>query len=56
MESRALILKDWARFKKVERMRDVRFLDLALMSQQKALQELKLESEELYQAAIQVIY
>lgn len=56
MESRALLFKDWSRFRGADRIKDIQVIDMVLTSQLKALEELKLESEELYQAAIQVIY
>lgn len=55
MESRALLFKDWSRYRGVDRMKDVQIIDMVMTSQLKALEELRLESEELYQAAIEVI-
>jgi large subunit ribosomal protein L40 len=54
MESRALLFKDWSRHMGQERMKDIQIIDMVMTSQLKALEELRLESEELYQAAIQV--
>lgn len=52
-EYRALLHKDWARYK-LEENRELHRICLQIVrSQQKALTELRLESEELYQAAIQ---
>ncbi|XP_065353894.1 large ribosomal subunit protein mL40 [Cloeon dipterum] len=52
MEERALLLKEWSRYKMKERMNDVQLLDKMILSQQKAMDELRLESEELYQEAL----
>jgi large subunit ribosomal protein L40 len=53
-EERALLMKEWARYKHAERLRDLQLVDKVMNSQQKALDELRAESEELYQEAIQV--
>lgn len=53
MEKRALLHKEWARYKHDERIQDLLLIDRILQSQQKALSELRKESEELYQEAIQ---
>jgi large subunit ribosomal protein L40 len=37
-----------------DRIKDIQIIDMVMTSQLKALEELRLESEELYQAAIQV--
>jgi large subunit ribosomal protein L40 len=55
MESRALLFKDWSRYMGQDRIKDIQIIDMVMTSQLKALEELRLESEELYQAAIQVI-
>jgi len=55
IESRALLNKEWSRYKHQEYLKDVRAIDSIFYSQQKALDELKAESKELYQEAIQVI-
>lgn len=55
MESQALLFKEWARYRGQDRIKDIQIIDMVMTSQLKALEELKLESEELYQAAIQVI-
>jgi len=55
IESRALLQKEWARYKRQEYLKDIQIIDSIFYSQQKALDELKAESEELYQEAIQVI-
>uniref|UniRef100_A0A1A7Z590 Large ribosomal subunit protein mL40 n=1 Tax=Iconisemion striatum TaxID=60296 RepID=A0A1A7Z590_9TELE len=51
-ESRALLLKEWSRYKQKQNMAEVDAVQLALEAQREALEELKLESEELYQAAL----
>lgn len=52
-EYRALLHKEWARFKIQENRELHQICRNILQSQSKALAELRLESEELYQAAIQ---
>ena len=54
-EERILLQKDWSRYKIKERRNDLKMLDDICYSQQRALDELKIESEELYREAIQVI-
>ncbi|XP_035999857.1 39S ribosomal protein L40, mitochondrial [Fundulus heteroclitus] len=51
-ERRALLLKEWSRYKQEQHMAEVEAIELALEAQREALEELKLESEELYQAAL----
>ncbi|XP_037338875.2 39S ribosomal protein L40, mitochondrial [Pungitius pungitius] len=51
-EGRALLLKEWCRYKQEQHMAEVRAVELVLEAQREALEELKLESEELYQAAL----
>lgn len=53
-EYRELLQKDWARYKRMEKLELTRLCRNILQSQQTALDELRKESEELYQAAIQV--
>ena len=53
-ERRALLYKEWCRYKRTQHMKDLQMIDRLLFAQQKALDELRNESEELYQAAIQV--
>jgi len=55
IESRALLNKEWSRYKHQEYVKDIQAIDSIFYSQQKALDELKAESKELYQEAIQVI-
>lgn len=45
-------MKKWAQFKMEENIRDIKILDKLVLAQEKALTELKYESEELYQHAI----
>ncbi|XP_074525497.1 large ribosomal subunit protein mL40 [Halichoeres trimaculatus] len=51
-ERRALLLKEWCRYKQKQYMAEMEAVEFALKAQSEALDELKLESEELYQAAI----
>ena len=53
-ERRALLEKKWSRYKTAEFTTEMNTVQRAINSQNKALAELRLESEELYQAAIQV--
>lgn len=52
-ERRAILNKKWALYRMEENLKDFKILDKMVIAQNKALQELRLESEELYQAAIQ---
>lgn len=54
-ESRILMRKEWNRYKTQQHMATIRALDSIFYSQQRALDELRAESEDLYQEAIQVI-
>ncbi|XP_058066977.1 large ribosomal subunit protein mL40 [Anopheles bellator] len=54
VESRALLEKQWSKYKMEEKLNDYQLYDRLVAAQTKALNELKLESEELYQKAIQV--
>ncbi|XP_060927453.1 39S ribosomal protein L40, mitochondrial [Limanda limanda] len=51
-EARALLLKEWSLYKQEQHMAEMQVVELALEAQREALEELKLESEELYQAAL----
>lgn len=53
VEQRILLEKKWAHYKLQERVSDFQIIDRLLQSQKKALEELRKESEELYQEAIQ---
>lgn len=52
-EYRALLQKDWARYQRQQHLELHRVCLRIRQSQEKALNELRAESEELYQAAIQ---
>ena len=52
-EQRVLQMKDWARFTNRRNRDEIWHLDKVLISQAKALEELKHESEPLYNAAVQ---
>ncbi|XP_038648955.1 39S ribosomal protein L40, mitochondrial isoform X4 [Scyliorhinus canicula] len=51
-ERRALLMKEWSRYKQKEHEKEAEIIQSMIEAQQQALQELRLESEELYQAAI----
>ncbi|KAM4616084.1 large ribosomal subunit protein mL40 [Polymixia lowei] len=51
-EHRALLLKEWSRYKQKQHIAEMEAIALALEAQREALEELKFESEELYQAAL----
>ncbi len=53
-ERRVLLNKKWAAYKNQERLNDFKLLDKLVNAQNKALEELRFESEDLYQAAIQI--
>lgn len=55
-ERRALILKEWSRYKHSQHKAEMAAIGQALEAQREALQELKLESEELYCAALKPDY
>lgn len=54
IDERSVTLKSWAFYKLKENLSDIQMVDRMLYSQQRALDELRKESEELYQEAIQV--
>ncbi|KAK9752667.1 Mitochondrial ribosomal protein L28 [Popillia japonica] len=54
LEKRVLLEKKWALYKKEQHLKDLKMLDRIAYSQQKALDELRNVSEELYQEAIQI--
>ncbi|XP_044265787.1 39S ribosomal protein L40, mitochondrial [Tribolium madens] len=54
LEQRQVLEKQWATYKKKQHLADVQMLDRILFAQQKALDELRKESEELYQEAMQI--
>ncbi|KAM3867948.1 large ribosomal subunit protein mL40 [Diretmus argenteus] len=51
-ERRALLLKEWSRYKQKQHMAEMEALELAVEAQREALEELRIESEELHQAAL----
>lgn len=51
---RISLFKEWAVYKTKQQLADIKMCDRLLNSQQRALDELRKESEELYQAAIQL--
>ena len=53
-ERRALLHKDWTRYKTKQHNKEIMAVARVHGSQQRALEELRKESEELYQSAIQV--
>ncbi|KAH8383154.1 hypothetical protein KR009_007102, partial [Drosophila setifemur] len=54
LEERDLLKKQWAHYKHDERVADFQIIDHLVQAQNKALEELRRESEELYQAAIEI--
>lgn len=53
LEQRIQLNKQWARYKHQEKAQDYQIFDRLMQSQRRALDELRAESEELYQEAIQ---
>jgi len=51
-ERRALLMKEWSRFKQVQHKAEIAAMEAAVEAQREALEELKLESEALYLAAL----
>ncbi|CAH1796788.1 unnamed protein product [Owenia fusiformis] len=56
LDNRAILMKEWNLYKGVQYKKECASINTMLECQAKALSELKLESEELYMAAIQVDY
>lgn len=54
VDMRVRLTKDWARFRYKQVASDLKMVDRLIYSQERALSELRAESEELYQEAIQV--
>lgn len=54
IDRRVSIIKAWARYRHQQALADLKTADRLTLSQARALNELRVESEELYQAAIQV--
>lgn len=53
LEKRALLVKRWTNYKREQHLADLKDIDRIVFAQQKALDQLRRESEELYQEAIQ---
>ncbi|KAM9810642.1 large ribosomal subunit protein mL40 [Neosynchiropus ocellatus] len=51
-ERRAVLMKKWCQYKQEQHMAEMKAVELALEAQREALEELKIESEELYLAAL----
>lgn len=51
-ERRALLLKEWSRYKQQQHMAEKKAIESALDAQAEALEELRLSSNELYQSAL----
>lgn len=52
-EQRAALIKEWSRYRNEQKISDAQLMDKLCLAQTKALNELRAESEELYQEAIQ---
>ena len=52
-EHRALLQREWNFYKQAEQAEETRLINIAKRSQQRALEELRAESEELYQKALE---
>ncbi|KAF7408259.1 hypothetical protein HZH66_002796 [Vespula vulgaris] len=53
-DRRVLLYKEWARYKNIQHKNDIKTIEGLILSQKRALRELKAESEELYNEAIQI--
>jgi large subunit ribosomal protein L40 len=51
---RLMLNRDWAKHKHKQHRQEITFISRALKSQENALQQLKMENEELYEKALQV--
>jgi large subunit ribosomal protein L40 len=49
-----MLNRDWAKHKHKQHRQEITFISRALKSQENALQQLKIENEELYEKALQV--
>jgi large subunit ribosomal protein L40 len=49
-----MLNRDWAKHKHKQHRQEITFISRALKSQENALQQLKMENEELYEKALQV--
>ncbi|XP_076638277.1 mitochondrial ribosomal protein L40 [Colletes latitarsis] len=54
IERRSLLNKEWSKYKQNEWKKDVNVMESIMLSQEKALNELKAASEELYKKAIEI--
>lgn len=54
LEKRSILQKKWAQFRREQHLKDAQLIDRITYMQQKALDQLKIENEQLYQEAIQV--
>ncbi|XP_035717230.1 39S ribosomal protein L40, mitochondrial-like isoform X2 [Vespa mandarinia] len=54
-DKRVLLQKEWTRYKTKQHKNDIQTIEELMLSQNRALKELKAESEELYNEAIQVL-
>lgn len=54
LEKRKNLIDEWTAYRSKETQKDYKMIDRLMFAQQKALDELRLESEELYQEAIQI--
>lgn len=52
-DQRSDLIREWSIYKNKQKVTDLQLMDQVILSQKKALAELRLESEELYQEAIQ---
>ncbi|XP_046838065.1 39S ribosomal protein L40, mitochondrial isoform X1 [Vespa crabro] len=53
-DKRVLLQKEWTRYKSKQHKNDIQIIEELILSQNRALKELKAESEELYNEAIQI--
>lgn len=53
-EQRAFLIKEWSKYRNEQKIADAQLMDQLCHAQTKALNELRAESEELYQEAIQL--
>ncbi len=51
---RLMLNRDWAKYKHKQHRQEITFISRALKSQENALEQLKIENEELYEKALQV--
>ena len=51
---RLMLNRDWAKYKHKQQRQEITFISRALKSQENALEQLKLESEDLHEKALEV--